>query len=182
MAKKYKLPISEASGRRPLSGTYKVSFEITAGLADELRITDIVQTLAEGFLSQSVDNKIGKVNVEKIEIESSLQLKIGERVILAENVDVNASIFEDDGIYIVGDETKNVRILGQKQITLPQSGIGIVNKVLQGEVELIEFDQTVKVTLQDEETDEIVETNVNVDRVIVPTSSLKRIEDDINNS
>jgi hypothetical protein len=172
-----KLPIHEASGKRPLDGSYKVSFNIEMSSEDNFTISDLTQALSEGF--EPWIERVANVSVEKLTKEGKPEepriLKVGDRVRFSKAVTVKATILEDDGYYSVGMPTESSAEVGEHDITITEGSHAIVNQIKDGKAELIEIDTEAMVSFKNNETDEVWENPVSVDKVLVDVNVVEGV-------
>jgi len=174
MNKKLKIPFKELIGEKPLCGNYRVSFEIEINEDDDLHVDDLAQTIATGFEGQSTLNKIAHLDFEKIEYNPDI--KVGDRVILTKAIQIEASVVDHEHYYTIEKEpTENM--LGTMTIELPKGSQAIVNKIGEDKIELIDFDNTVTVPIQNIETEEIEDSIVNVDFAAVDKNAVEKMEE-----
>jgi len=179
--RKFKIPLNEATGKKPLDGVYKISFDISVTPEDEILVTDIIQAIAEGFDGHSVIQKIAHVDVEKLNKQSphGTSLKVGDVVRIVDDVQLKTEILDDNDFYIIGKAKSTMRSLGEMNVTILKNSTAVVNKITKDAVELIDFDCSVVVPLQDEETDELENTHVNLECVDLPLYNVEKLEEGI---
>jgi hypothetical protein len=169
-----KLPFSEASGKKPLHGTYKVSFTINVSSEDDVLASDIGLFLSQG-LGDSLIEKVASVDVEKIYKVAKTELKPGDLVYLNQNVSVKATVVKDNnGIYCVGSVGQPV--CEEYTLNLPRGIVAEVNKVAEGQAELLSFDNVIEAPFINPETDEPFWENVRIDVVAVDLDAVEKID------
>jgi hypothetical protein len=169
-----KLPFSEASGKKPLHGTYKVSFTINIDSEDNILASDFGLFITEGF-GENLVEKVASLDVEKIYKVAAVELKSGDLVYLNRDVEVKATVVKDDnGIYCVGSLGKPV--CENYTLTFPRGIIAEVNKIADGQAELLSFDNAIEASFINPETDEPFWENVRIDLIAVDLDTVEKIE------
>lgn len=169
-----KLPFSEASGKKPLQGTYKVSFTINVDSEDKIYTSDFGLFITDGF-GESLVEKVASLDVEKIYKRATVELKPGDLVYLNRDVEVKAMVVKDDnGIYCVGSVGHPV--CENYALTFPRGIVAAVNKVAEGQVELLSFDNIIEAAFINPETDEPFWEAVRIDRIAVDLDAVGKIE------
>lgn len=170
-----KLPFSEASGKKPLHGSYKISFLINIDSEDGILASDFGLFLSQGFGENSLLEKVSALDVEKMYKISKVELKPGDLVYLNQDIKVKADIVKDvNGMYCVGSIGEPV--CEEYALTLPRGLVAEVNKVAEGQVELIGFDNVVESSFLNPETDEPFWENVLVNRASVDLDAVEKID------
>jgi hypothetical protein len=168
-----KLPFSEASGKKPLHGTYKVSFTINIDSEDDVLASDIGLFLSQG-LGDSLIEKVASVDVEKIYKVAKIELKAGDLIYLNRDVEVKTSVVKDDnGIYCVGSLGESV--CEKYTLNLPRGIVAEVNKVAEGQAELLSFDNVIEASFINPETDEPFWEFVRIDKIAVDLDAVEKI-------
>jgi len=174
MSDNSKLPFSEASGRKTLHGTYKVSFLIDIDSEDGILASDFGLFVTQGF-GENLVNKVASLDVEKIYKTAKVELKPGDLVYLNRDMDIKASVVKDNnGIYCVGSFGQP--ICEEYNLPLQRGLIAQVNKVTEGQAELIGFDNLIEASFIDPETDEPFWENVRIDRIAVDLDAVEKID------
>jgi hypothetical protein len=166
------LPLDE---KKPLNGKYKVSFDVEVNNGDDLTVTDIVQAIASGFEESPVLSKIANLNFTQYIQPTTL--KIGDIVIVKEEVKITANILEEDGYYVVGELTDKTNLVGEMCISVPAGSKATVNQIVSNGVELVEFDMTTYAPLQDPETYDIVDTPVILESITLNPDILEKVDE-----
>lgn len=175
MSENPKLPFSEASGKKPLHGTYKVSFTINVSSEDDVLASDVGLFLSQG-LGDSLIEKVASLDVEKIYKVAKVELKPGDLVYLNQEVAVKATVVKDNnGIYCIGSVGEPV--CENYTLILPRGIIAEVNKVAEGQAELIGFNNLIESSFLNPETDEPFWENVLINRASVDLDVVEKIED-----
>jgi hypothetical protein len=181
MINKFKLPLSESSGSKSLNGAYKVSFDINISSDDKILIDDLTQAIASGFEDSIILAKISHLDFEKVNKDGSVKqvkpVKVGDVVRLINDIEIVATILYDEGYYTIGKETLTTQNLGEMEVVLTKDSTAIVNQIIKEGVELIDFDSSVTVPLEDPETSEICDSQVNIDLVTLDTTDVEAVED-----
>lgn len=168
-----KLPFSEASGKKPLHGTYKVSFTINIDSEDDVLASDIGLFLSQG-LGDSLIERVAAVDVEKIYKIAKVELKPGDLVYLNQNVTVKAMVVKDgSGIYCVGSVGEPICV--EYSLSLQRGLVAEVNSIAEGQAELCAFDNLIEASFIDPETDEPFNAYVRVDKVAVDLDIVEKI-------
>jgi hypothetical protein len=168
-----KLPFSEASNRKTLNGTYKVSFTINVSSEDDVLASDIGLFLSQG-LGDSLIEKVSNVDVEKIYKVAKVELKPGDLVYLNQDVNVKAMVVKDgNGIYCVG--SIGTPVCDEYNLPLQRGFVAEVNSVKEGQAELIGFDNVIEGSFIDSETDEPFNAYVRVDKIAVDLDIVEKI-------
>lgn len=170
-----KLPFNEASGKKPLNGTYKVSFTINVNSEDDVLASDIGLFLSQG-LGDSLIEKVASVDVEKIYKIAKVELKPGDLIYLNKDVNVKATVVKNtDGIYCVGSMGEPV--CEEYSLLLQRGLVAEVNKVVEGQAELIGFENDIEASFVNPETDEPFNEYVRIDLVAVDLDAVEKIND-----
>jgi hypothetical protein len=178
MSDKSKLPFSEASGKKPLHGTYKVSFTINVDSEDDVLASDIGLFLSQG-LGDSLIEKVSAVDVEKIYKTAKVELKPGDLVYLNRDVEVKATVVKDNnGIYCVG--SLGDTICENYTLSFPRGIVAEVNKTAEGKAELVGFENDVEASFIDSETDEPFNEYVRIDVIAVDLDAVEKLENNPN--
>lgn len=142
MESNHNLPYGELSGQHKLNGIYKVSFNIEVESDDELSLSDLAQSLTEGF-GEGLLGKMAHLSFEKLDKTGqsiSKILKVGDRVQLTKPISINASVYEDDGYVFVGMPTDISNEIGEQEIILEAGSIGYVNQIDEDRIEIVDID------------------------------------------
>ncbi len=168
-----KLPFSEASNRKSLHGTYKVSFLIDIDSEDNILASDFGLFITQGF-GENLVNKVASLGVEKIYKTAKVELKPGDLVYLNQDIKVKADIVKDDrGIYCVGSIGQPV--CEEYSLPLQRGLVAEVNMVLEGQAELIGFENDIETSFIDPSTDEPFNEYVRIDKISVDLDLVERI-------
>jgi len=178
----HKIPWDELSGESNLNGTYKVTFLLDVTENDELSISDLHETIASGFSGDKVLNKISRLDLEKTDkqgnvINLSGNFKVGDSVVIKEDIEMEAELEYHEGNYIVGAKGLETEKLGKVHIFIPQGFKAKINQVANNEVELIDFDTAISVPLKNSDTGQIEDVFVNLDSVIFSNKYIEHLED-----
>jgi len=169
-----KLPFSEASGKKPLHGTYKVSFTINIDVEDRILASDFGYFITDGF-GENLVEKVASLDVEKIYKVAKVELKPGDLVYLSRDISVTATVVKDNGgIYCVGSVGQPV--CEKYTLNLPRGIVAEVNKVAEGQAELLGFDNVIEAAFINPETDEPFWENVRIDLIAVDLDAVEKIE------
>jgi len=169
-----KLPFSEASGKKPLHGTYKVSFTINVSSEDDVLASDIGLFLTSGLGDQLIE-KVSNVDVEKIYKTAKVELRPGDLVYLNKDISIKATVVKDNnGIYCVGSVGQPV--CEEYTLNLPRGIVAEINKVAEGQAELLSFDNIIEASFINPETDEPFWENVRIDLIAVDLDVIEKIE------
>lgn len=173
MSDNNKLPFSEASGKKPLHGTYKISFQINIDSEDDVLSSDIGLFLSNG-LGDNLLEKVSNVDVEKIYKTAAVPLKPGDLVYLNQDINVKATVVKDSsGVFCVGSIGEP--ICEEYNLSLQKGMIAEVNKVADGEVDLIGFDNVIESSFINPETNEPFNEYVRLDRIAVNLDVVEKI-------
>lgn len=168
-----KLPFNEASGKKPFNGAYKISFILNVSSGDGVQASDVGLFLAQG-LGDSLIEKVSNVDIEKIYKTSATPLKPGDIVYLNQDIVVTATVVKDsNGIFCVGSLGESV--CKGYSLSLQRGLIAEVNKVAEGQAELIGFDNLIEASFIDPETDEPFCENIRVDKISVDLDAVEKI-------
>jgi hypothetical protein len=169
-----KLPFSEASGKKPLHGTYKVSFTINIDSEDRILASDFGLFITEGF-GENLVEKVASLDVEKMYKTAKMELKPGDLVYKNRSVEVKATVVKDtNGIYCVGSIGQPV--CEDYTLMLPRGIVAEVNKVFEGQAELLSFDHMVEASFINPDTDEPFWENVLVNKISIDLDAVEKIE------
>lgn len=171
------LPHKEASGKSPLNGTYKVSFNVDVETGDEFSLSDLAQVISTGF-GEGLMDRVSHLKVEKMAKEGAIPLKAGDTVYLTRTIKVSAQILDDNGYFFVGSSTEDSREMGTQEITLTEGSTGIVNQVKDGKVEIIDLDRTSFAELVDPETNDFFEDAVNIDLIAIDLDAVEKVTEE----
>jgi hypothetical protein len=170
-----KMPFSEASGKKPLHGTYKVSFLIDVDSEDGILASDFGLFLSQGFGENSLLEKVSALDVEKVYKIAKVELKPGNLVYLNQDVTVKAQVVKDsNGIYCVG--SLGQPICEDYSLTLPRGIIAEVNKISEGQAELCGLANLIEASFINPETDEPFWENVRIDVIAVDLDAVEKID------
>lgn len=177
----YKIPWDELSGEANLKGRYKVSFFIDIDEADNVTIGDLHQSLAAGFSDDPGLSKLSHLDMEKTDAEghplpSGKSFKVGDTVVVTEDVELTAQIDVLNGHYIVGAKNESTIPAGEGTVVIHQGMIARVNKVDGDTVELIDLDAEAAAALKNVDTDEVDDVFVQVDSVILSNNSIEALK------
>jgi hypothetical protein len=167
----YKIPWDELSGEKNLKGTYKVTFLVDISDDDQMSIDDLRQSIAYSVEGDPVLNKISRLDLEKTDkagqaIPTMGAFKVGDMVIVTEDVEVTAKVEDYNGRLIVGAKNLVTEAVGDGILIVPAGSKARINKIEENNVELIDFEGTVSASLQNAETSEISDVSVNIDSII----------------
>lgn len=169
-----KMPFSEASGKKPLHGTYKVSFTINVDSEDNILASDFGLFITEGF-GENLVEKVASLDIEKIYKTAKVELKSGDLVYLSKDVEIKATVVKDNnGIYCVG--SLGEPICENYTLTCPRGIVAEVNKVVEGQAELLSFDTMIEASFINPETDEPFWENVRIDVIAVDLDAVEKID------
>lgn len=170
-----KLPLNEASGRKPLHGTYKVSFLVNIDSEDDIHTSDFGLFLTEGF-GENLVEKVASLDIEKIYKIAKVELKPGDLVYLNRDISIKATVVKDNsGIYCVG--SIGTPVCEEYSLSLQKGLIAEVNKIAEGVAELVGFDNLIEASFIDVETDEPFCENVRLDLIAVDLDVVNKIND-----
>jgi hypothetical protein len=168
-----KLPFSEASGKKSLNGTYKISFLINIDSKDDVLASDVGLFLSSG-LGDTLLEKVSNVDVEKIYKIAAVPLKPGDLVYLNQDINVKATVVKDSkGIFCVGSIGEPV--CEEYNLHLQRGMIAEVNKIAEGQAELIGFDNVIEASFINPETDEPFNEYVRLDRIAIDLDMIEKI-------
>ena len=169
-----KLPFSEASGKKPLHGTYKVSFTINVDSEDNILASDFGLFITEGF-GENLVEKVASLDVEKVYKTAKVELKPGDVVYLTKDVEIKATVVKDnDGIYCVGSIGQPV--CEEYSLPLQRGLVAEVNKVFEGQAELVGFENDIEASFINPETDEPFNEYVRIDVIAVDLDAVEKID------
>lgn len=179
----YKIPWDELSGEKNLKGTYKVTFFVDIADDDQMSIDDLHQAIASSVSGDPVLYKIAKLDLEKTDKEGKAlppqaEYKVGDIVIITEDVELTAKIEDYEGRYVVGAKNLVTAPVGDGILVVPQGIRATINKIDGDQVELIDFDSTMSASLQNVETEETSDVLVNVDSVIFSNKYIAHATED----
>lgn len=167
----YKIPRNELSGEENLKGTYKVTFLVEISDDDQMSIDDLHQAIASSVSGDPVLYKIAKLDLEKTDKEGTAlplptDFKVGDSVIITQDVEITAKIEVHNGHAIVGAKNLVTEAAGEGILLIPEGTKARINKIDGNEVELIDFETTMSASLGNLETGEYEDISVNVDSII----------------
>lgn len=176
MEQKPKLPPHEASGRKPLNGSYKVSFQIEMTAEDQVTLSDLTQALTEGF-GETLIERVADLSVEKLSRSGKIapSLKTGDLVRLTKNITVTATVLDDEGVYSVGLPTEDSKVVGDYEVVIPEGSHAVINQIAEDRVEIIELDKEAVVLFKDAETDDVFEDRASVDLISVNLDDVEKV-------
>jgi len=117
---------------------------------------------------------VASLDGEKIYKQSTEPLKPGDLVYLNRDVTVTATVVQDsNGLYCVGSIGEP--ICEEYGILLQQGMVAEVNKVAEGQAELVGFDTLIESSFVNPETDEPFWENVRIDLVAVDLDIVEKI-------
>lgn len=172
------LPDDELYGESKLKGIYRVSFEIQVGSDDALSLSDVTQSLNEGFqrgFGEGFVDKVAELSVEKITKKAVKVLKVGDTVRIKENLQIKSHIYNDDSYYFVGKPTEISETITSEEATIDivSGSIGFVNKINKdGSVEIIDLDKSIT------KYAEIGIDSVSIDLIVVPCLQLEKLSEE----
>ena len=139
------LPENERFDDPKLNGIYRVSFEVKVSSDQDLSLSDVTQSLTEGFergFGEGFVDKVAELSVEKIIKKAVKVLKVGDTVRIKESIKLVADIYEDDGYIFVGSKSEISEVLDVDAVLMTVAGsIGLVNKICKdGQVEVANLD------------------------------------------
>ena len=173
MSENPKLPFSEASGKKCLSGTYRVSFLINIDSEDGVQASDVGLFLTQG-LGDNLIEKVSNVDVEKIYKVAVAPLKPGDLVYINQDLTVKANVVKDiNGIYCVGSVGES--ICEEYSLPLQRGVVAEVNGIKEGQAELISFENLIESSFIDPETNEPFNEFVRVDKIAVDLDAVEKI-------
>jgi hypothetical protein len=165
--------------KEKLSGLYRVSFDLEIPKDSEVTVTDVVQSVINGF-EDPVLSSIANLKVDKVEKNAQVpgvNLKTGDLVRFIRPVKVKATIINDNGYYTIAQPVEGSEIVGETEVELPIGCQATINYVEGNDVELIEFDTVVTVPLNDVDTDEIVATPIGIDFLKLKAEDVVKVAD-----
>lgn len=160
---------------KPLKGILKISFELDLDNANQISVSDVAQSLLEGFGEEFLE-RVSNLNVESIEkhgeIESKDLLKIGDMVQLKEDIKISAMIYSDDGYHFIGKPNDiSEEVTYEPTILNIEAGsFGYVNQVIGNKVEVIDIDRPIT-----KYAGAGIDA-VNVDLIIIDSDKLEKID------
>lgn len=169
------LPEDELHDDSKLNGIYRVSFEVKVSSDDELSLSDVTQSLTEGFqrgFGEGFVDKVAELSVEKI-IKKAVKkvLKVGDTVLVKESIKIKANIYNDDGYVFVGLKNEISEVVGENvDLNIEAGSIGYINKITNGKVEVADLDRVI------EKYAEIGLDVVNVDLITVDENQIEKID------
>lgn len=174
MSDNSKLPFSEASGKKCLNGTYKVSFTINVDSEDNILASDFGLFITQGFGENLVD-KVAALDVEKMYKTANVELKPGDLIYLNRDIEVRANVVKDNnGILCIGSLGEPV--CENYRLVFPRGIVAEVNKVAEGQAELLSFDNLIEASFINPETDEPFWENIRVDKIAVDLDVIEKID------
>ena len=163
-----------------LNGLYKISFDIEIEANDALSISDLAQSLTEGILSEELAAKVSHLTMEKIEKHGKTEpkvLKVGDKVQVLSDLNLDAEIYHDDGYVFIGNPSDiSERVVTESvSITVEAGSIGYVNKINKdGSLEIVDMDKPYVNTLWQEIGIDVV----NIDLITVTADQIEKIDTD----
>ncbi len=179
MAKKFKIPIKEATGEKNLEGSYLISFKLKdISVEDNIIISDIIEGLARGFEQSTALHKISQIDLEKTDASgtplSQKPLKVGDFVSLNKDIVIKTQIAKEKDYYVVGSRTATKKV-ADVELRLPADSHAVINSLKEETVELIDFNSAIAVSLIDPETNEPEDVWINIDAVTIKKEDLDKI-------
>ena len=162
---------------KPLSGIYRISFDIELDSTDELSSSDLSFLLTEG-VGEGLASKLSHLSVEKMDKTGKSNpkvFKVGDKVQILENIKIKASIYEDGGYFYIGQSTESANLLGEQEVMIVSGSYGWVNQNKDGKIVLVDLDIPVTASLIDSYTDEVTEEKVNVDFITLSADILEKV-------
>ena len=163
-----------------LNGIYRVSFDIEVESKDALALSDLAHSLTEGILSEELAAKVSHLTMEKIERHGKIEpkvLKIGDRVQVVGDLNIDAEIYHDDGYVFIGNPSDiSEKVMSEPaNVTIEAGSIGYVNKINKdGSLEIVDMDKPYVNTLWQE----IGIDAVNIDLITVTADMIAKIDTD----
>jgi len=168
------LPEDERFNDSKLNGIYRVSFEVKVTSDQDLSLSDVTQSLTEGFergFGTGFVERVAELSVEKITKKAIKVLKVGDKVQLKENIQLKANIYSDDGYVFVGNKNEISEIVGENVALAIEAGsVGFINKIIGSKIEVADLDRVI------EKYAEIGLDSVNVDLITVNAEQLEKID------
>lgn len=161
-----------------LNGIYRVSFDIEIESKDALALSDLAHSLTDGMLSEELAAKVSHLTMEKIEKHGSAKpkvLKVGDKVQVLSDLNIDAEIYHDDGYVFVGKPSDISECVTSEpaSIVIEAGSIGYVNKVNKdGSLEIADMDKPFVNSLWQE----IGIDAVNIDLITVLADQITKID------
>jgi hypothetical protein len=162
-----------------LAGIYKVSFEIKVESQDELSLSDVTQALTEGFergFGDGFVNKVADLSIARISKTSKqAALKIGDKIKLTSDINVEADVYSDDGYVFIGNPSEISEKLTSTpfDIEVKAGSMGFVNKINKdGSLEVADLDKP----YVNDSWIELGINAVNIDLIIVKADQIEKID------
>jgi len=170
------LPEDERFDDSKLNGIYRVSFEVKVTSDQDLSLSDVTQSLTEGFdrgFGEGFVEKVADLSIEKITKKAVKALKVGDTVLIKEPIKITASIYSDDGYIFVGHRNEISEIVSENvDFELEAGSIGYVNKIANGVVEVADLDKPLTSFYQCGDGMDAI----NVDLISVKAEQLEKID------
>ena len=149
-----------------LNGIYRISFQVKVSSDDELSLSDVTQSLTEGLqrgFGENFVDKVAELSVEKITKKAVKVLKVGDMVSIKESIKITANIYNDDGYLFIGTPSEISETVGENvDLTIEAGSIGYINKISNGQIEIIDLDRPVE--------------DINIDLISVSAEQLEKID------
>jgi hypothetical protein len=161
-----------------LTGIYKVSFEIKVESQDDLSLSDVTQALTEGFergFGDGFINKVADLSIEKITKKAQRTLKVGDKIKLVSDVNLNTEIYSDDGYIFVGspNEISEKMTTEKVSVQVVAGSTGFVNRIHKdGSLEIVDIDKP----YVNPSWEEIGIEAVNIDLITVNAEQIEKID------
>jgi hypothetical protein len=161
-----------------LNGIYRVSFEVQVSSDDELSLSDVTQSLTEGFqkgFGEDFVNKVAELSVEKIIKKAVKVLKVGDKVQLQSDLNLMTEIYSDDGYVFVGNKSEISESVTTELVSVKVAAgsIGYINRINKdGSLEVVDLDKPYVNSLWQE----IGLDSVNIDLITVNAEQLEKID------
>ena len=171
------LPDDERNDSK-LNGIYRVSFEIKVESQDELSLSDITQSLTEGFergFGNDFVNKVAELSVEKITKKAVKVLKVGDKVQLKSDLNLMTEIYSDDGYVFVGSKNEISESVTTEPVSVKVAAgsIGFINRINKdGSLEVADLDKPYVNSLWQE----IGLDAVNIDLITINADQIEKID------
>jgi hypothetical protein len=169
---------NELPNESKLKGIYRVSFDIQLESQDDLSVSDVTQALTEGFergFGDGFVNKVADLSIEKITKKAQRTLKVGDKIKLVGDVNVEADIYSDDGYIFIGTPSEiSEKVTDAKvKIQINAGSTGYINKIHKdGSFEIADIDKPYVNPLWEE----IGLEAVNIDLITVKAEQIEKID------
>ena len=161
-----------------LNGIYRVSFEVKVTSDEDLSLSDVTQSLTEGFergFGSGFSEKVAELSVEKITKKAVKVLKVGDKVQVKSDLNLMTEIYSDDGYVFVGSKNEISESVTTEPVNVKvvAGSIGFINRINKdGSLEVADLDKPYVNSLWQE----IGLDSVNIDLITINADQIEKID------